>query len=96
MQFIFDPSKDELNVRKHGISLDQASVVFNHPNKITLTSVREGEDRWVDITLVEIHGVVLVLVYVIRGEDTVRPISLRRASRAERTLYANSIQFKKS
>ena len=96
MQFIFDPIKDELNVRKHGISLDQASVVFNHPNKITLTSVREGEDRLVDITLVEIHGVVLVLVYVIRGEDTVRPISLRRASRAERTLYANSIQLKKS
>jgi uncharacterized DUF497 family protein len=91
MQFIFDPIKDELNVRKHGISLDQASVVFNHPNKITLTSVREGEDRLVDITLVEIHGVVLVLVYVIRGEDTVRPISLRRASKAERTLYANSI-----
>ncbi len=96
MQFIFDPIKDELNVSKHGISLDQASVVFNHPNKITLTSVREGEDRLVDITLVEIHGVVLVLVYVIRGEDTVRPISLRRASRAERTLYANSIQVNKS
>ena len=91
MKFIFDPSKDKLNVRKHGISLDQASVVFNHPNKITLTSVREGEDRLADITLVEIHGVVLVLVYVIRGEDTVRPISLRRASKAERTLYANSI-----
>ena len=90
MQFIFDPSKDELNVKKHGISLDQTSVVFNHPNKITLTSVREGEDRLVDITLVEIHGVVLVLVYVMRSEDTVRPISLRRASRAERTLYANS------
>jgi len=96
MKFIFDPIKDELNVSKHGISLDQASVVFNHPNKITLTSVREGEDRLVDITLVEIHGVVLVLVYVIRGEDTVRPISLRRASRAERTLYANSTQVNKS
>jgi len=96
MQFIFDPSKDELNVSKHGISLDQASVVFNHPNKITLTSVRQGEDRLVDITLVEIHGVVLVLVYVIRSEDTVRPISLRRASRAERNLYANSIQVNKS
>ena len=96
MQFIFDPLKDELNVSKHGISLDQASVVFNHPNKITLTSVRQGEDRLVDITLVEIHGVVLVLVYVIRGEDTVRPISLRRASKAERTLYANSIQVNKS
>ena len=91
MQFIFDPIKDELNVSKHGISLDQASVVFNHPKKITLSSVRQGEDRLLDIALVEIHGVVLVLVYVIRSEDTVRPISLRRASKAERTLYANSL-----
>ena len=96
MQFIFDPLKDELNVRKHGISLDQASVVFSHPDKITLSSVRQGEDRLMDITLVEIHGVVLVMVYVIRREDTVRPISLRRASRAERTLYANWIEINKS
>ncbi len=52
MQFIFDPHKDELNVRKHGISLDQASVVFNHPDKITFNSIRQGEDRLMDITLV--------------------------------------------
>ena len=96
MQFIFDPLKDELNVSKHGISLDQAGVVFNHPKKITLSSVRQGEDRLLDIALVEIHGVVLVLVYVIRTEDTVRPISLRRASKAERTMYANWIKVNKS
>ena len=96
MQFIFDPLKDELNVSKHGISLDQASVVFNHPKKITLSSVRQGEDRLLDIALVEIHGVVLVLVYVIRNEDTVRPISMRRASKAERTMYANWIKVNKS
>ena len=96
MQFIFDPLKDELNVSKHGISLDQAGVVFNHPKKITLSSVRQGEDRLLDIALVEIHGVVLVLVYVIRNEDTVRPISLRRASKAERTMHANWIKVNKS
>ena len=96
MNFIFDPNKDELNVKKHGISLDQARVVFNHPDKITLSSVRQGEDRLMDIALVEMHGVVLVLVYVIRSRDTVRPISLRRASRAERTLYANWIKDNKS
>ena len=96
MQFIFDPLKDELNVSKHGISLDRAGVVFNHPKKITLSSVRQGEDRLLDIALVEIHGVVLVLVYVIRNEDTVRPISLRRASKAERTMYANWIKVNKS
>ena len=96
MRFIFDPLKDELNLSKHGISLDQAGVVFNHPKKITLSSVRQGEDRLLDIALVEIHGVVLVLVYVIRNEDTVRPISLRRASKAERTMYANWIKVNKS
>jgi uncharacterized DUF497 family protein len=96
MQFIFDPLKDELNVSKHGISLDQAGVVFNHPKKITLSSVRQGEGRLLDIALVEIRGVVLVLVYVIRNEDTVRPISLRRASKAERTMYANWIKVNKS
>jgi len=96
MQFIFDPLKDELNVSKHGISLDQASVVFNHPKKITLSSVRQGEDRLLGIALVEIHGVVLVLVYIIRNEDTVRPISLRRASKVERTMYANWIKVNKS
>lgn len=96
MQFIFDPHKDELNVRKHGTSLDQASAVFNHPDKITLNSNRQGEDRLMDITLVEIHGVVLVWVDAIRHQDTVRPISLRRASGAERTLYANWIEVNKS
>ncbi len=96
MRFIFDPNKDELNVKNHGISLDQASSVFNHPDKITLSSLRQGEDRLVDISLVEIHGLVLVLVYVIRNEDTIRPISLRRASRKERTLYANWFEVNKS
>jgi len=92
MQFIFAPNKDHLNVRNHGISLDQAILVFSAPNKMTLQSMRQGEDRLMDIALAEVHGVVLVLVYVMRAEDTVRPISLRRASTKERTLYARWIQ----
>ena len=40
-----------------------------------------------DIALVEVmHGVVLALVYVVRGKE-VRAISLRRASKIERKLY---------
>lgn len=41
-----------------------------------------------DIAMFEVMGVVLVLVYVERGAD-VRAISLRRASKQERKLYAN-------
>lgn len=42
-----------------------------------------------DMALVEVAGVVLVLVYVMRHPGTVRAISLLRASKQERTLYAN-------
>ena len=42
-----------------------------------------------DIALIEVAGVVLVLVYVMRESDEVRAISLRRASKQERKLYAS-------
>jgi uncharacterized DUF497 family protein len=45
-----------------------------------------------DIAMVEIAGVVLVLIYVMREPDTVRAISLRRASKQERKRYAESNQ----
>jgi uncharacterized DUF497 family protein len=89
MRFTFDPNKDAANIEKHGLSLADAQLVFNAPDKLTLESPRADELRLMDMALVEVAGVVLVLVYVIRHPDTVRAISLRRASKQERTLYAN-------
>jgi hypothetical protein len=43
-----------------------------------------------DMAMVEVAGVVLVLVYVLREPNEVRAISLRRASKQERTLYAQN------
>jgi len=92
MKLTFDPDKDAINQEKHGLSLADALLVFDAPNKLTLQSARQGEDRRVDIALVEVAGVVLVLVYVMRQPDEVRAISLRRASKQERTLYAKNCQ----
>ena len=90
MQFTFDPDKDATNIVKHGLSLSDAPLVFNAPNKLTLESARSDEARLMDVALVEVAGVVLVLVYVMREPDEVRAISLRRASKQERTLYAKN------
>lgn len=87
MRFTFDPGKNAVNLDKHGLSLADAPLVFQAPGKLTLESPRQEEDRRMDIALVEVAGVVLVLVYVMREPDEVRAISLRRASRKERTLY---------
>ena len=89
MQFTFDPNKDAANIVKHGLSLADAPLVFNALDKLTLESVRATETRLMDVALVEVAGVVLVLVYVQREPNEVRAISLRRASKQERNLYAS-------
>ena len=90
MKLTFDPDKDATNIVKHGLSLADALLVFDAPNKLTLQSTRQDEARLMDIAMVEVAGVVLVLVYVMRQPDEVRAISLRRASKQERTLYAKN------
>lgn len=90
MKLTFDPDKDAANITKHGLSLADALLVFDAPNKLTLQSTRQDEARLMDIAMVEVAGVVLVLVYVMRQPDEVRAISLRRASKQERTLYAKN------
>lgn len=83
----FDQAKRKANLDKHGLDLADATLVYDAPNKITLESPRRGEPRRMDIALVEVmNGVVLALVYVMRGKE-VRAISLRRASKTERKLY---------
>lgn len=90
MKLTFDPDKDAANITKHGLSLADALLVFDAPNKLTLQSTRQDEAQLMDIAMVEVAGVVLVLVYVMRQPDEVRAISLRRASKQERTLYAKN------
>ncbi len=89
MRLTFDPDKDVANRLKHGLSLADAHSVFNAPDKLTLESPRSDESRLMDLAMVEVAGVVLVLVYVLREPSEVRAISLRRASKQERKLYAN-------
>ena len=88
MQFTFDPRKDTANLIKHGLSLSDAPLVFNAPNKLTIQSARGDEARLMDVAMVELAGV--VLVYVMREPNQVRSISLRRESKQERTLYAQN------
>lgn len=85
---IYDENKRQTNLAKHGFDLADAGLVYDAPNKITLCSPRRDEDRFMDVAMVEIVGVVLALVYVERGPD-IRAISLRRASKQERKRYAD-------
>ena len=90
MKVTYDLDKNAANIIKHGLSLADALLVFDAPNKLTLKSQRAEEERWMDVAMVAVADVVLVLVYVIREPDELRAISLRRASKLERSLYAQN------
>jgi uncharacterized protein len=49
-----------------------------------------GEDRWIGIGLLK--GIVVVIVFTGRGEDTIRVISLRKALKHERIKYEQAIR----
>lgn len=85
---VFDEAKRQTNLAKHGLDLADAGLVYHAPNKITFCSPRQGEHRLMDVAMVEIVGIVLVLVYV-EGDQDIRAISLRRASKQERKYYAS-------
>ena len=82
----WDEAKREANLKKHGYDFADADLVYENPEKLTISTIRRGESRLQDIAIVEVHGVILTLVYVDRGYN-IRIISLRKASRKERREY---------
>ena len=82
----WDEAKREANLRKHGLDFDDADIVYENPNKVTFAEAGRGEPRRRDIAFVESNGIVLALVYVVRGYN-IRIISFRKASRKERRIY---------
>ena len=89
MDFEWDADKAALNLRKHGVSFEDAARVFLDPNRIETFDGRDayGEDRWKTVGLVE--PALLAVVYTVRGEDrdVIRLISARKADAHERAQY---------
>jgi uncharacterized DUF497 family protein len=86
MPFDWDPSKNDANLNKHGISFDEARNIFDGP---ILTRVDDrqdyGENRSISLGALS-RDVVLVVIHTERG-DTIRLISARKANRRERKVY---------
>jgi len=87
LAFAWDPAKAATNLRKHGVSFDEASSVFRNPlAKILAEPTRhEGEDRAIMIGHSD-RGRMLLVVFT---EQAGRPriIGAREASRRERREY---------
>jgi uncharacterized DUF497 family protein len=84
MRFEWDPTKAENNIRKHGVSFDEAVTVFKDPLALIFddTAHSEQEHREIIIGMSTLRRMLLVC-FVERVEDTVRIINARPATRQE-------------
>ena len=87
MQVEWDPKKARANLRKHGVSFDEAATVFLDDLSLTGDDPDHSvsEERSVTFGISSV-GRLLVVAHTERGERT-RIISARPATRSERKLY---------
>ncbi len=85
MKFEWDEYKNIINKEKHKISFETAAYVFDDPYYIEMFDFEHSidEERYIAIGKI---GEVLFVVFTER-KDTIRLISARLATNAERSLY---------
>jgi hypothetical protein len=93
-QFEWDPEKDAINQRKHGVSFREAAQIFRNPLFICWKDrIQDGEERWQACGEVEGLSLLIVLHTISEeledgtGIEVVRIISARRAEPRERRRY---------
>ena len=84
----WDADKAASNLRKHGVSFEEAATALLDPMALAQEdSSAEGEVRWVLLGM-SAQPRLLAVVYTLRSQDRIRLISARRATRKEARQYA--------
>ena len=87
IDFEWDADKAEANRRKHGVSFPEATTVFGDPLTLTVPDpVHSGDEERLLTVGHSYQGRLLVVAHIDEGE-TIRLISARLATAAERRSY---------
>jgi len=86
LEFEWDEEKDAINQMKHGISFDDAKMVFFDPKRVEIHDWIHSytEDRW---KIIGLSGWVVLMVIVTERKGSVRIISARKADKNEEEEY---------
>ncbi|MBE9193429.1 BrnT family toxin [Gloeocapsopsis crepidinum LEGE 06123] len=91
LRFEWDDQKAQLNIKKHGISFDEAATIFYDPHYLEDydEAHSDQEDRFKIIGMSS-NRRLLVATYIQRV-DRIRMISSRLATKNERRIYESQI-----
>ena len=87
--FEWDEQKNAINKIKHGISFEEARSVFQDPRALIIPDPDHSndEERFVILGLSEKLNVLVVCHCYRNEEQTIRLISVRKATKTERKYY---------
>jgi len=89
LRFDWDPNKNKLNIKKHGVDFKEAETVFQDEMALELFDGNHSadEDRYIIIGLSSKTRELMVCHCYRNGGDIIRIFSARRATKNEITLY---------
>ena len=87
MKFDWDPKKAEANLRKHGVSCDEAATTFLDPHAVSGPDPDHsiGEERYITFGYSQLTRLLAVCHTYRPG--AIRIINARRVTRSERRIY---------
>ena len=89
-EFEWDEKKNQTNISKHGISFEEAALVFTDESRETIADNRKdyGEQREIVIGKANIHDeIYIITVIYTERKNTYRIISARKANTKEKNIY---------
>jgi uncharacterized protein len=89
VKYEWDENKRLSNLEKHHLDFHDAMHVYGSEQKLTYCSRIGSEERF--LAMAPVKGTLYCLVYMHRGM-CIRVISLRKASRQERSRYEQDIE----
>ncbi len=87
VQITWDRDKAAANLDKHGIDFHDAATVFTDPLSTTFPSLDHSDNESRFVTIGESTKRELLVVAHTEGDDIIRIISARRATRQETRFY---------
>jgi uncharacterized DUF497 family protein len=88
VRFEWDKDKAEANLKKHGVSFDEASTVFNDPLAFIFDDEAHSASEKREIIIGHsITNRLLLICFTERVQDTIRVFSARAATKRERKDY---------
>ncbi len=94
MRFQWDPNKASINLRKHGVSFEEAVTVFKDPLALIFDDEKHSEEEHREIIIgISMISRLLLICFVERNEDMVRIITVRPATYQEKKDYEENARF---